>query len=297
MSKPFIFVSCGQSTEAEKNLGKQVVSMVKTLTDLDAFFAEEVQDLNGLDSNILGALHECAGFITVMHPRGRILRPDGSEHVRASVWIEQEIAIATYIQRVEKRELPVIAFIHKSVGHEGIRDLVHLNPIPFSEEPDVLAALPGRLEKWKSLPATGLSVRLQSVNANYQEGHPIRRLEVILVNESNQSVSKLNALVCLPAGILAHWSTTYATEVKSENPRYRRFRFDERQSGSIPPHDTRRLIFFDYCTRCAPERAQGMASLVAEATVDVKVWIEGREYTAQNTIEGLAKDREAAGQN
>jgi hypothetical protein len=46
-------------------------------------------------------------------------RPDGSAHVRASVWIEQEIAIATYIQRVEKRSLPVIAFVHKSVGREG----------------------------------------------------------------------------------------------------------------------------------------------------------------------------------
>src|SRR5881392_1195900 len=120
MSAPFIFVSCGQYTDAEKSLGKSIVRMVKTITGLDAFFAEEVQDLNGLDSNILGALRDCAAFITVMHPRGRITRPDGTTHVRASVWIEQEIAIATYIQRVEKRSLPVIAFVHESVGREGV---------------------------------------------------------------------------------------------------------------------------------------------------------------------------------
>jgi hypothetical protein len=42
------------------------------------------------------------------------------------VWIEQEIAIATYIQRIEKRTLPIIAFKHESVGRERIRDLLHL---------------------------------------------------------------------------------------------------------------------------------------------------------------------------
>ncbi len=68
MSK--IFVSCGQFTKAEKFVGKEIVRIVKAVTGIDAFFAEEVQDLNGLDSNILGALRECVGFITVIHPRG-----------------------------------------------------------------------------------------------------------------------------------------------------------------------------------------------------------------------------------
>jgi predicted NAD/FAD-binding protein len=40
----------------------------------DAFFAENVQDLNGLDANILSALHECAALIVVLHPRGTIER-------------------------------------------------------------------------------------------------------------------------------------------------------------------------------------------------------------------------------
>lgn len=297
MSKPFIFVSCGQFTDAEKRLGKQIVNLVKKVTGLDAFFAEEVQDLNGLDSNLLGALHDCAAFITVMHPRGKILRPDGSEHVRASVWIEQEIAIATYIQRVEKRELPVIAFIHESVGREGIRDLLHLNPEPFANESDVLAALPERLLKWRGLPLSGLRVRLQSVNPTYQDGHPIRRLEVSLVNDSNQRITKLNAMVRLPARILNHWSATYPTEVDSGDPHYRCFRFDERNAGSIPPHDTRRLIFFDYCTKCALDAAGGIASLVAEAKVNAWVWVDDREYAAEQTLEGLARDSEAAGEN
>jgi hypothetical protein len=86
-----IFVSCGQFTEQEKKLGKAIVRMVKAITGLDAFFAEEVHDLNGLDSNILGALRDCVGFITVLHPRGSINRPDGPTHIRASVWMSKRL--------------------------------------------------------------------------------------------------------------------------------------------------------------------------------------------------------------
>jgi hypothetical protein len=171
MSRPFIFVSCGQFTDEEKSLGKSIVKMVKAITGSDAFFAEEVQDLNGLDSNILAALRDCAGFITVMHPRGKIIRPDESTHIRASVWIEQEIAIATYIQRVEKRSLPVIAFIHKSVGREGIRDLLHLNPIVFSHENDILESLPELLQPWttlKSAPQSKMARDLTELAAKQQ---------------------------------------------------------------------------------------------------------------------------------
>ena len=145
-----IFISCGQHTDAEKRLGAKISELVRSLTDCVPFFAEDVQDLNGLDANILKALHHCVGFITVLHPRGEISRPDGS-FMRASVWIEQEIAIATYIQQIEKRDLPIIAFKHKSVGREGLRDFVVSNPFEFSDESEVLNELPRRLVAWKSL--------------------------------------------------------------------------------------------------------------------------------------------------
>jgi hypothetical protein len=138
MSKPIVFISCGQYTQEEKKLGQQIAHMVRTVAGLEPFFAENVHDLNGLDTNVLDALRECAGFIVVLHPRGEITRPDNSTLIRASVWIEQEIAIATYVQRAEKRKLPIIAFKHKSVGREGIRDLLHLNPIEFTDENRIL---------------------------------------------------------------------------------------------------------------------------------------------------------------
>ena len=297
MSK--IFVSCGQYTENEKSLGKAIVRMTKAITGMEAFFAEEVQDLNGLDSNILGALRDSAAFITIMHPRGKIIRPDGSTHIRASVWIEQEITIATYIQRVEKKPLPVIAFVHESVGREGIRDLLHLNPISFTDETEVLAALPELLQHWRTLTSSGIRVQLQSGGRSMEQEHWIRQLSISLVNDSNQRITSLNCQVRLPAGILKHWSASYPTEVKSDEQRYRCFSFDETFKGPIPPRTTGLLISFSYCTRCAAEQSGEApaiaAALVGESVVEAKVWLDGREYIAAKTIKELSDDAEARG--
>src|ERR1700722_2943189 len=120
MPRGKIFISCGQYTDTEKQLGRDIANLIRTTTDFEPFFAEEVQDLNGLDANILNALKDCVALITVMHPRGSINPPNAPSVTRASVWIEQEIAIATYIQRVDNRELPIIAFKHRDVGREGL---------------------------------------------------------------------------------------------------------------------------------------------------------------------------------
>lgn len=297
MAKPFIFISCGQHTDAEKSLGKALVKTVKSITGLETYFADEVRDLNGLDSNILSALRDCAAFITVMHPRGKILRPDNSTHIRASVWIEQEVAIATYIQRVEKRPLPVIAFIHESVGREGLRDLIHLNPIPFAHETEVLARLPDLLQSWTTLTASGIHVQLQSSARTNQEGHWIRQLAVGLVNGSNQRITSWNCRVRMPAGILAHWSAHHPSEVKSDDQRYRCFSSDEKGRGPIPPRTTGQLITFDYCTQCAMEHSgetPAIASaLVGESLVEATVWLDGKEYSSAKTIKELSADAEA----
>jgi hypothetical protein len=233
MSK--IFISCGQYTDAEKLVGKEIVRIVKEVTGIDAFFAEEVQDLNGLDSNILGALRECVGFITVIHPRGEITRPDGSIHIRASVWIEQEIAIATYIQRVERRSLPVIAFIHKSVGREGLRDLLHLNPIFFNDEIEIISALPQRLAAWKGLGSASIRLQLHFLRARTEPEHRIRNLVVSVANGGNQRITSFNCEVRLPVAFLKHgYPKGFLPDViKTGDSRYGIYRFDERLSRNM----------------------------------------------------------------
>jgi hypothetical protein len=290
--KKTVFISCGQFTDAEKRLGKSIAEMVRTLTRLEPFFAEEVQDLNGLDANILRALHECVAFITVLHPRGEIARPDKTELTRASVWIEQEIAIATYIHRVENRRLPIIAFKHKSVGREGIRDLLHLNPIEFTREDEVLAELPRHLELWKSLEPSGIELRLTSKANRQQDGHTIRTLELTLVNDTAQRIAAYDFAVRIPSSILKHWTAHYEGQVPSEDTRFRQFRYNQNNAGGVNPRERRRLVFFDYCTACAVSEPGDVGASVADAPVSADAWIDGKEYKIQKTIKQLAEERE-----
>jgi hypothetical protein len=287
-----IFISCGQFTEAERRLGKQIAEMVRNLTDCIPFFAEEVQDLNGLDTNIMSALRDCVGFITVMHPRGEIRRPDGSVLVRASVWIEQEIAIATYIQRFEHRPLPIVAFKHKSVGREGIRDLLHLNPVEFADESEVLAELPKRLASWRSLKPSGIELQLTSKLGRQENGHSIRWLETTLANETNNRIEDYELEVRIPSSLLSHFNYAYAHEEPCNNPRLRCFRFDQKGFGSVRPHDQIRLATFEYCTACAAAEHGGIGALVAEAKVGARIWVSGNEYAVEKTVKQLAEERD-----
>jgi hypothetical protein len=266
--------------------------MVRTLTGYEPFFAEEVQDLNGLDANILEALRDCVGFITVLHPRGDITRPDKSGQTRASVWIEQEIAIATYIQRVEKRELPIIAFKHVSVGREGIRDLLHLNPIPFTDESEILMALTERLSTWRSLKPSGIHLGLKSVQSTIHADHAIRKVVVTLANDSSERIQKYDLEVAIPTGLLKHWSANYLSELRLGDSQRRYFRFNEADFTIVNPHTTVTLASYDYCTKCALDDCGGIAALVAEAVIEAKLWIDGREYSVQKAIRELAEDAE-----
>jgi hypothetical protein len=291
VGKPFIFISCGQFTDAEKRLGKQIAQMVRNLTDFEPFFAEEVQDLNGLDANILTALQNCVAFITVLHPRGTITRPDKPAHTRGSVWIEQEIAIATYIQRVEKRALPIIAFKHRLVGREGIRDLIQLNPIDFTDESEVLVALSERLLAWKSLkPSTGIRVELDSIKSKPQDGHPISTLRIALVNDTSQRIIAYDVEVSLPEGILKHWSANYTAEVPRRDPHHRLFRFNEKGRATLNPRSDMKMTF-DYCTKCSGSEVGATPAAAGDGTVSVKAWAEGREYSVEKTIKQLSMER------
>ena len=113
MSKPHIFVSCGQRTEEEKRLGEAICKAIRDHGVFDCFFAEAQHSLNGLHENILDALAKSDGFITVIHRRGNVsyglVKHEPLD--RASVWIEQEIAIAAYIQRTTKNDLLTAAYI------------------------------------------------------------------------------------------------------------------------------------------------------------------------------------------
>jgi hypothetical protein len=281
-----VFISCGQYTEEEKQLGIRISEMVK-LAGFDPFFAQEVHDLNSLDENILQALKNCVGFVTVLHPRGEIKTPDGPILTRASVWIEQELAIATYIKRVEKRPIEIIAFKHKLVSLEGIRQLIHLNPIEFAHEPEVLEILPARLRKWNLKP-TGVNIQIQSVRNGKQEDHFISTINIQVVNDTNNRIEQYVGKLSMPDAFLKHWNETYFdSSVDAEGNRS--FKFDQTGRGPIDPHDSKKLQERRYCTQCASSAFENIPGWVASAKITAKIWINGQEYSTEKTIRELSE--------
>jgi hypothetical protein len=191
MKKGLIFISCGQVTAEEKALGRQVCALVKDLTPHEPYFAENQNSLEGLTQNILGSLDDSVGLITIMHPRGMVTFPDNHQEIRASVWIEQEIAIAAYITQILKRQLKIASYIHHSIRREGMRDQLLLNAVLFTDAAEILTHLRDILPTWKDLPASLKMTAPPKVRVALKRGHVSNYLlefandedEVVLIRE------------------------------------------------------------------------------------------------------------------
>ena len=140
-----IFVSCGQYTDEEKDLGKRVCDLVTKSTIFEGYFAQNQTTLKTLSENVLRRLYESVGLIVIMHNRGKI---EGRDVIRASVWIEQEIAMATLMEQVLGRPLHVALFIQRGIAIEGIRQQIQLNPIEFTSNDEVISRLREILPNW-----------------------------------------------------------------------------------------------------------------------------------------------------
>jgi hypothetical protein len=289
MSKPIVFISCGQFTDAENELGKNIAELVDSL-GLQPFFAGNVQDLDGLDANILRALRDCAAFITVLHPRGTITRPDSSVVVRASVWIEQEIAIAAYIKRVENRDIPIIAFAHESVNLEGIRGVLQINPIPFKSEAEVLVKLPARLRKLAIAEKPTIALRFESVSMPKQDEHMIRQLRVTLFNGTNDRITSYSGKLWVPKPLLNHWGAHYGAEdTKSATPTHRCLVFSELDRGAINPQESMPPLTIEYCTQCAIDSGS-LPPSVSEMEFEAKAWANSQMYQLKKSLIQMARD-------
>jgi hypothetical protein len=145
-----IFISCGQYTEQEKSLGNKIREPLERNTELKPYFAENQTSLQGLTAHILAALNRSVGFIAVMHHRGVFETPQG-KIIRASVWVEQEIAVAAFIEQVLRRPVEVQLYVQKGVALEGMRDKLLLNAVQFETNDEVIEHLIRHMERWKSI--------------------------------------------------------------------------------------------------------------------------------------------------
>ena len=188
--KPLIFISCGQFNAEEIAIGKAIEQVVKDTTGYDAYFAEQQNSLEGLTSNILSSLERCAGFVAVAHHRGRVQRLD-DEIVRASVWVEQEIAIAAFIQHALKRKIEVALYLQKGIRREGIREQLRLAPVEFETADEVIDHFRQRVRMWNlaTTPAHPLVAEWKFKTERRTQDHHDYRLVFDLVNKGNVQVT------------------------------------------------------------------------------------------------------------
>lgn len=131
-----VFISCGQRNESEVALGESIAELVGKHTDLDGYFAQDQQSLDGVTRNIFQAIYNSAGFVAVMHRRDQL--DDNSSEYRGSVWVEQEIAIAAFLVQVLGMRLPNRVFIQSGIRREGVRGFILLNAIEFEGNQEVI---------------------------------------------------------------------------------------------------------------------------------------------------------------
>jgi len=153
-----IFISCGQVTTEERKLGNDVCDLVTKLTPHQPYFADQQTSLESFTKFILGNLDRAVALIVILHPRGTVTftDPQGNPHeqVRASVWIEQEIAISAFIRQILNVPLTVKAYVKSGITREGMREQLVLNPVEFVEESEVLQDLTRILPGWKNIPSS-----------------------------------------------------------------------------------------------------------------------------------------------
>jgi hypothetical protein len=182
-----IFVSCGQVTPTERKLGEDVCALIRALTPHEPYFAQQQNSLQAFTTNILGRLDDSVALIVIMHPRGAVKFPDGSEHIRASVWIEQEIGIAAYMVQILGRPLQIAPYIHLDITREGMRDQLPLNAVRFTHDSEVLEHLRVHLPSWNKLPASLKSSRPPKVRVALEHGRASNYL-FRFINDSDEEV-------------------------------------------------------------------------------------------------------------
>jgi len=136
MSDRLIFVSCGQLTPAEKQLGRRVQAAINSHEGFNAYLADKVQSLASLGNHVFDALRRCAGAVVFLHARG-----DGT----SSMWINQELAVLAYRQFFESAEIPILVFKEDSVGLEGAMSAFIVNAKALVDEEVVIASVRGWL--------------------------------------------------------------------------------------------------------------------------------------------------------
>lgn len=132
-----VFISCGQRTTREINIGKAVEKYFLSRNFL-AYLAEQVHSSDALTENIFKFLKQSEYFVFIDFKREKI----NKKEYRGSLFVNQEIAIATFLK------LQGIGFHEKGVKREGILTYHIYNEFPFEDGTEIIKILDKQTKKW-----------------------------------------------------------------------------------------------------------------------------------------------------
>jgi hypothetical protein len=137
MRKARVFISCGQRTKREKNIGLEVDRYFRD-RNFETYFAAKVHSPEALTEHIFTFLGKSEYFVFIDFRREKI----STKEYRGSLFVNQEIGIATFLK------IPGIGFYEKQVKREGILDYQIYNAFPFEDGTEIIARLKKETVDW-----------------------------------------------------------------------------------------------------------------------------------------------------
>jgi len=243
-----VFVSCGQSSPQERQLGKSIAELIRARTPYEGYFAQNQATFEGFVQNILGAMNRSVAFVGVMHHRGEV-NTMTDVRVRASVWIEQEIAVAAFIEQVMGRKVPVRLYVQNGIHREGMREQLLLNPISFEENEEVLKDLASFLSNWASLAplrsGRSLNASVSFETRRRENAIHYYTLEVRIENDGEETINDFRIDLLFPRRYLQP-GTYGLEEPQRSNDKYICLRATQRSQQKVLYPEDSLIINLDY---------------------------------------------------
>jgi len=151
MKKFTIFLSCGQENRQEKEDGMSIKSYFESndefKTKVDIKFAEEIYSPTGLTDVIYKNIKESHAFVGIFHRREKIGKEDGKIKYRSSLFVNQELAIFSYVNHNGINEFWRI-YAQNDIKVEGVDKYLMNRTIPFTSSDEIISDLEEVIREW-----------------------------------------------------------------------------------------------------------------------------------------------------
>lgn len=139
MRKARVFISCGQSTDRERNIGLEVERYFRG-RGFETYFAEKVHSPEGLTEHIFKYLKESEYFVFIDFKRCKLSEGE----FRGSLFVGQEIGIATFLK------IPGLGFLEKGIRREGILNYQIHNAFYYEDGTEIINKLKEETIEWQT---------------------------------------------------------------------------------------------------------------------------------------------------